>query len=185
MHCPKVFLLLPVFALLICTAALGQVQQNTADAPPPPPPVVTGSLSEVRDSRYVLLMVRRSIVLDSRGLAKTIMDEAYQTSPEAGVRYPFLFNMLARKLNGYMKKYHSISSVKEVADADFIILFNLMEYRRPLGFSYPYGEMFVILNKTSDGKPPRIIWKSRKSPMWAENAIEDLIKDLRAVRGEG
>jgi hypothetical protein len=184
MRCSKAFLLLPVVALLICPAtALNQARQDSADAPPPA--VVTGSLEELRNSRYVLLIVRRSIVVDSRGLAKTILNEAYKTDTETGTRYPYLYNMLARKLNNYMKKYQSISAVRNISDADFIVFFNLLEYRRPLGFAYPYGEMFVILNKTPDGKPPHIIWKTRKSSMWAENAIEELIKDLRAVRNEG
>jgi hypothetical protein len=182
MRCSKAFLLLPLVALLICPAALNQARQDSADTQPPA--VVTGSLEEVRNSRFVLLMVRRSIVIDSRGLAKTILNEAYRTDA-GGIRYPYLYNMLARKLNNYMKKYQSISAARNISDADFIVLFNLLEYRRPLGFAYPYGEMFVILNKTPDGKPPHIVWKSRKSPMWAENAIEDLIKDLRAVRNEG
>jgi hypothetical protein len=183
MRCSKAFLLLPIVALLIWPTALNQAQQDSANAPPPA--VVTGSLSELRNSRYVLLMVRRSIVVDSRGLAKTILNEAYRTDAETGTRYPYLYNMLARKLNNYMKKYQSISAVRNIPDADFIVFFNLLEYRRPLGFAYPYGEMFVILNKTADGKPPHIIWKTRKSSMWAEHAIEDLIKDLRAVRNEG
>ena len=181
MRCTKVFWRLLIIALFVCPA-LNQAQQDSADAPPV---IVTGSLEELRNSRHVLLLVRRSNVVDSRGLAKTILNEAYGANPETGARYPKLFNMLAQKLNNYMKKYHSISAVRNIEDADFIILFNLLEYRRPLGFSYPYGEMFVILNKTSDGKPPRIVWKTRKNSMWAENAIEDLIKDLRAVRGEG
>ncbi|HEX8921328.1 MAG TPA: hypothetical protein VF766_07605 [Pyrinomonadaceae bacterium] len=181
MRYPKaLLLLLPIVALLIYPAH-NQAQQDSADASSG---VVTGSLWELRNSRNILLMVRRSNVVDSRGLAKTILNEVYRTSPETTVRYPRLFNMLARKLNNYMKKYQSISAVKDISDADFIVLFNLLEYRRPLGFYYPYGEMFVILNKTSDGKPPRIVWKTRKSSVWAEDAIEDFIKELKAVRGE-
>lgn len=183
MCCTKaISLLLLAVALLLCPVALNQAQQDSADATPS---VVTGSLSELRNSRYVLLLVRRSIVIDSRGLATTILNEAYRTPLETGSRYPRLFNMLAQKLNNYMKKYQSISAVRNVEDADFIVLFNLLEYRRPLGFSYPYGELFIIRNKTSDGKLPHIVWKTRKNSMWAENAIEDFIKDFRAVRGEG
>jgi hypothetical protein len=174
-------LLLPLVALLICPA-LNEARQDSADADPG---VVTGSLAELRNSRHVLLMVRRSTVVDSRGLAKTILSEVYRTAPEARVRYPGLFNSLARKLNNYMKKYQSLSAARDVSDADFIVLFNLLEYRRPLGFAYPYGEMFIILNKTSDGKPPRIVWKTRKNSVWAEDAMEDFIKDLKVARGEG
>ena len=168
-------------ALLVCPA-LNRAQQNPVEEDAS---VVTGSLAELRNSRRVVLLVRRSAVVDSRGLAKTILNEAYRTDPDARVRYPWLFNLLARNLNRYMKKYQSITAVKDVSDADFIVLFNLIEYRRPLGFAYPYGEMFVILNKREDGKPPHIVWKTRKSPVWAEDAIKDFIRDLKAVRGEG
>ena len=180
MRCAKAFLLLLLFGLLSCPA-LNQAQQN--------PPgvndnVVTGSLAELRNSRRVLLLVRRSTTIDSRGLEKTILDEAYRTDPEIRFRYPRLYNSLARKLNSYMKKYQSISPAESISDADFIVYFNLLEYRRPLGIPYPYGEMFVILNNRANGKSPRIVWKSRKSSMWAEDAIGDFLKDLRAVRGE-
>ena len=146
--------------------------------------LVTGSLSELRNSRRVLLLVRRSRVVDSRGMAKTIVDEAYRTDPDARTRFPWLFNLLARKLNNYIRQHQSMSAVKRVSDAEFIVFFNLLEYRRPLGHPYPYGEMFVIKNSAAGGRP-RIVWKTRKSSMWAEDAIEDLIRDLKAVRGEG
>ena len=170
-----------LFLVLISFTTLGQAPQNSLD---PNAGIVTGSLAELRNSRRVLLLVRRSAVVDSRGMAKTILDEAYRTGSDARFRYPWLFNLLARKLNSYIKQYRSISAVKSVSDAEFIVLFNLLEYRRPLGHPYPYGEMFVILNSTSGGKPPRIVWKTRKNSMWAEDAIEDFIKELKAVRGE-
>jgi hypothetical protein len=130
------------------------------------------------------VLVNRSNVMDSRGLAKTILDEAYNTDPETRFRYPRLYNTITRKLNSYMKKYRSISPAEDFAEADFIIFFNLLEYRRPLGIPYPYGELFVILNNRTDGKAPRIVWKSRKSSMWVEDAIGDFLKDLRTARGE-
>jgi hypothetical protein len=146
---------------------------------------VMGSVQELRDSRRVLLMVRRSNVVDSRGMARTILTEAYRTDADTRARYPRLFNLLAHKLNKYMQKYQSISAVRDVSQADFIVFFNLLEYRRPLGIPYPYGELFVILNDRSGTRPPRIVWKTRKNSVWAEDAIEDFLKDLKAVRGEG
>lgn len=147
--------------------------------------IVTGSVTELRNSRRVLLMVRRSAVVDSRGVAKTILNEAFRTDTETLARYPRLFNLLARKLNSYMKKYQSISAVYDASDADFIVFFNLLEFRRPLGVPHPYGELFVILNDRSGNKPPRIVWKTRKNSVWAEDAIGDFIKELKAARGEG
>lgn len=185
MRCTKVIGLL--FALLIgqATAWAQADSAAVAAAAVESDSVVTGSLTELRNRRRVLLLVRRSNVIDSRGLAKSVLDEAFREDPGARVRYPRLFNLLARKLNNYMARYHSITAVTDPSEADFIVLFNLLEYRRPLGFSYPYGEMFVILNNRASGKPPQIIWKTRKSPVWAEDAMKDFIKELKAARGEG
>jgi hypothetical protein len=146
--------------------------------------VVYGSVKELRYSRRVLLMVRRSTVLDSRGTAKTVLNDVYRTDADMRSRYPRLFNLLARKLNNYMRKYQSMSAARDISEADLIVFFNLLEYRRPLGVPYPYGELFVILNDRSGVRPPRIVWKTRKSSVWAEDAIGDFLKDLKAVRGE-
>jgi hypothetical protein len=180
----KAILLLVFVAALTSDSARGQSQQNAASAENSDASVITGSLADLRKGRRILLMVRRSTVVDSRGQAKSIIKEAYRGDPDARLRYPRLFNALARKLNNYMKKYGTITAVKNIADTDFIIFFNLLEYRRPLGYPYPYGELFVIFNDRLGGKPPRIVWKTRKSPMWAEDAIEDFINDLKSLRGE-
>lgn len=146
----------------------------------------SGSLAELKNRRRVLLVVRRSGVLDSRGSDEALVKEAYAAgAPGALSRYPRIYNLLARHLNRYMNKYHSISAARSVADAEFIVYFNLLEYRRPFELAYPYGELFVILNDTSGGRRPRVVWKTRKSPMWAEDAVKDLIRDLKTVRGEG
>lgn len=175
-------LLLPLL-LLASRPALSQAQQNSAGGDNNGS-VITGSLADLRSGRRVVLVIHRSTVIDSRGQAGTIIKEAYRADPDARLRYPRLFNSLARKLNKYMEKYGNITAVKNIPDSDFIIFFNLLEFRRPLGSPYPYGELFVILNDRLGGKSPRIVWKSRKSSMWAEDAIEDFIKDLKTVRGE-
>jgi hypothetical protein len=180
----KDFRLLLLVALL-CAPAPGQAQEPAPDQQSAGGVIVTGSVKELRDSRRVLLMVRRSAVVDSRGASKTILTEAYRMDADARGRYPRLFNLLAHKLNKYMQKYQSISAVRDVSEADFIVFFNLLEYRRPLGVPYPYGELFVILNDRTGLRPPRIVWKTRKSSVWAEDAIEDFLKVLKAVRGEG
>jgi hypothetical protein len=172
----------------------------TSSSPPLSPPAVQsdnsadsgggvavmGSLAELNNRRRVLLLVRRSAVVDSRGGAESLLKEAYAAGA-AGVplRYPRIYNLLAQHLNRYMNKYQSISAARNVPDAEFIVFFNLLEYRRPLGHPYPYGELFVILNETANGHRPRVVWKTRKSPMWVEDAVKELIRDLKTVRGEG
>ena len=77
-----------------------------------------------------------------------------------------------------------MTAVTEVTDADYVILFNLLEYRTVLNTTYPYGELFVVIKGSPETQtPPRIVWKSRKV-QWAGDAVSDLIKQLRTVRGE-
>ena len=163
---------------MICFAPAQSQQRGINDI------VVTGSLSELRNKRRIFLVVRRSSVIDARGQAGAILAEVFKTDTEPRQRFPRLYNSLARRLNKYMVKYQSISAARDVLDAEFIVYFNLIEYRRPLGYPYPYGELFVILNDRSEGARARIIWKTRKSPTWADDAIKQFINDLKAMRGE-
>src|SRR5689334_9625002 len=127
--------------------------------PAPAPPqrhslnegAVTGSLNELRGKRRILLIVRRSPVVDAGGPAKTILAEVYEPGAEPRARFARIFNALARKLNKYMIRYQSISSARDISEAEFIVFFNLLEYRRLLGVPYPYGDLFVILNDRSNG----------------------------------
>lgn len=169
-----------LLCLLMICLVLTQSQQSTVDDR-----VVTGSLLEIRTRRQVLLLVRRSAVIDSRGQARSILNEVYRPGTEPGRQYARIYNEIAGKLNKYMRKYGSISAVTDISNAEFIVFFNLLEYRRPLGHPYPYGEMFVILNERSGSRQPHIIWKTRKSPVQVEDAVNELIRDLKTVRGEG
>ena len=66
-----------------------------------------------------------------------------------------------------------------------MIFFNVVEFRRILNTFYPYGELYVIVKGSPEElKPPRVVWRAKKV-LFAEDAIGDLIKDLKAVRGEG
>jgi hypothetical protein len=147
--------------------------------------VVTGSLYELRDKRRVLLMVRRSTVVDTSGPTKEILAEAFKDQTDSSMRFPRTYNTLARKLNNYMRKHQSISAARSLEEAEFIVLFNVLEFRRPLGVPHPYGELYVILKEQGTGKQPRIIWKTRKNSMWVEDAINDLLKELKSSRREG
>jgi hypothetical protein len=173
-------ILLLLVLLMVCLT-LAQSQQSTVEANDN---VVTGSLMELRARRHVLLLVGRIYVIDSRGQARSILNEVYRASVEPAGQFARIYNSIAGKLNKYMRKYRSISAVRDISNAEFIIFFNLLEYRRPLGRPYPYGEMFVILNERSGNRQPRIIWKTRKSPTQVEDAVNEFIRDLKATRGE-
>jgi hypothetical protein len=176
------YLLPLLFVALVCAPAQsfrGAQSDASADSGGGVGVAVTGSLAELKNRRRVLLLVRRSHVVDSRGGTESLIKDAYAGE---SFRYPRVYNLLAGHLNRYMNKHHSITSVMSAGEAEFIVFFNLLEYRRMLGRAYPYGELFVILN---DKARPRVIWKSHKSPLWAEDAVKDLIRDLKTVRGEG
>jgi hypothetical protein len=121
-------------------------------------------------------------VLDVRGPDPSALLEA---AGSGTVRmHPYPYRVIARKLNEYIRKQRGMTAVGHVSEADFVIYFNVLEYRRALNGAYPYGELFVILNGGSEGKPqPRVIWKSRKA-LWAEDAVKEFLKELKRLRGE-
>lgn len=148
-------------------------------------PIANGnSLEEVRDKVNVLLVVFKSRVIDANDRERAIIEDVLKADPQPKGRYRWVYGQLARKLNKYIKKYNSMSAVKELAEADYVIFFNLVEYRRILDVPYPYGELFVIVKGSpADLKPPRVVWRAKRI-LYADDAIGDLIKDLKAVRGE-
>ena len=163
--------ILLLFLLYISTAA----QEPLGDG---------NSLVEVRDKRNVLLVVFKSRVIDVGDRERGIIEDVLKADPEPKGRYRWVYSQLAAKLNKYMRKYRSLSAAKELSEADYVIFFNVVEFRRILNTIYPYGELFVIVKGSPETlKPPRVVWKARKV-LFAEDAIGDLIKDLKALRGE-
>ena len=165
------------FILIIAFAASFQSQERSSDFKEV---AVSGSLAELRDKRRVWLIVRRSALLDASGEDQSILSEVYR---EGNTRqtFPRTYNLIAKKLNKYMKEHRSISAASSLGEAEFVIFFNVLEIRRPLGTPYAYGEMFVILNERSR---PRILWKTRSSGMFVDDAIDQLLSDLKDARGE-
>ena len=144
-----------------------------------------GSLYEIADKQRTILMVKRIDVIDARDDAKAALDEALRGDPHLRRGHGLAYNTIAKKLNDYIKDYNSLTSVREREEADFIILFNLIEYRYVLGVYYPYGDLFVISTPHGTNQsPPSVVWRSRK-PQFADDAISNFIKDLKKVRGEG
>ena len=145
------------------------------------------SLTEVRDKRNVLLVVFKSRVIEVNvdDREQAIIEDVLKADPEPKGRYRWVYSQLAAKLNKYARKYRSLSAARELSEADYVIFFNVVEFRRILNTIYPYGELFVIVKGSPETlKPPRVVWKARKV-LFAEDAIGDLIKDLKAIRGEG
>lgn len=171
-----VFPILLVF--LICCSAVAQ-QPVTEDAP-----VENNSLSEVRPLRSALLVVFKSRVIDVTNRERAIIQDVLKADPKPPARYRWVYTQIAQKLNKYIRKYKSLSAASELADADYVIYFNVVEFRKILYSYYPFGEMFVIVKGSPEKlKPPRVVWRTKKMVI-AEDAIGDLIKDLKMLRGE-
>lgn len=165
--------------LLFCFAVAAQEVAGENEFPN------NNSLEEVRDKRNALLVVFRSRVLDVSDRERAIIQDVLKADPRPKGRYKWVHNQLARKLNSYIRKYGSLSAATELSDADYVIYFNVVEFRRILNTAYPYGELFVIVKGSPETlKPPRVIWRAKKM-LIAEDAISALIKDLKALRGEG
>ena len=142
------------------------------------------SLEEVRDKRNALLVVYKSRVIDANDRERAIIEDVLKADPQPKGRYRWVYSQLAKKLNKYIHKYNSIRAASGLSEADYVIFFNVVEFRRILNTPYPYGELFVIVKGSPETlKPPRIVWRAKKV-LFAEDAIGDLIKDLKAVRGE-
>jgi hypothetical protein len=142
------------------------------------------ALSEVGDKRRALLVVFRSRILDASGNERAIIDDVLRADPRPRGRFRWVHNQIARKLDKYANKYGSTFPAEGLADADYVIYFNVVEFRRILDSIYPYGELFVIVKGSPEQlKPPRVVWRANKV-LFAEDAIGNLIKELKAVRGE-
>jgi hypothetical protein len=164
-----------VLILLLCFSVAAQA----------PDPALGNSLEEVRDKQNALLVVYKSRVIDAGDRERAIIEDVLKADPVPKGRYRWVYTQLAKKLNKYIHKYKSLNAASELSEADYVIFFNVVEYRRILNTPYPYGELFVIIKGSPETlKPPRVVWRAKKM-LYAEDAISDLIKDLKAVRGEG
>lgn len=167
-----------LLVLLIGFSAMAQAPAGEA-APPPP-----NTLGEVRHMQKALLVVFKSRVIDVADRERAIIQDVLKADPAPEGRYRWVYTQLARKLNKYIRKYKSLSAASELAQADYVIVFNVVEYRRILYTFYPFGELFVIVKGSPEQlKPPRIVWRAKKMQT-ADDAIGELIKDLKALRGE-
>jgi hypothetical protein len=169
--------LLASLALLFLFAINLQAQNGASSNAEQP----IGSINEIAHKRRALLLVRRAAVVDARGGTSAMIEEALKSDPRQSRRYRLAFGTIAAKLNKFIRKYKSLSAVGSLEEADYVIFFNLLEYRRPLGVPYPYGELFVIVNPQPGAQGgPRVVWKSRNA-QWAEDAVDELLDELKLM----
>lgn len=177
MRYPRVSRLVVISLLVLLHSLPAMTQERTS--------IRGSSLVEVRDKRRALLLVFRSGVLDAGDGERALIEQVLKADPRPRGRNQWVYGQLAKKLNSYIRKYHSLTAAQDLSDADYVIYFNLVEYRRVLNTIYPYGELFVIVKGSPETQtPPRVIWRAKKI-LWAGDAISDLIRDLKTVRGEG
>ena len=166
-------------ALVWCVSASAQNIATRARAEHP-----GDSLVEIRDKQRALLVVFKSAILDAANGERTIIDLVLKADPQPRGRYQWVYGALAKKLNAYIRKHKSMTAAQELGDADYVIFFNLLEYRRILNTVYPYGELFVIVKGSPElQKSPHVIWRTRKV-QYAPDAISELIRELKLIRGE-
>lgn len=142
------------------------------------------ALMDLRDKQRALLVVFKSRVISVEDRDRAIIEDVLKADPRPNGRYRWVYNEIAKKLNKYIRKYGSLTSAADLTDAEYVIFFNVVEFRRILNAIYPYGELFVIIKGSpQDLKPPRIVWRAKKV-MVSTDAIGDLIKELKTLRGE-
>ena len=180
-HCRQtLFVLSAILTLVSCITAVAQQERAAAMQSAH----AGNMLNELRDKHRALLVVFRSRVLNVNDRERAIMEDVLKADPQPKGRNATVYNQLAHRLNSYVNKYKSLTAAESLADADYIIYFNVVEYRRILDSVYPYGELFVIVKGApAQLKPPRVVWRANKV-LFAGDAIGDLIKELKAVRGE-
>jgi hypothetical protein len=144
-------------------------------------PANSNALAEIKGKQRAKLLVIRSKVLDVSGDSSLAALEAVQTGEETERRQTHAFVVIARKLNKYLRKYKNMVAVSNHTDADYVIVFNLLRYRRILYTAFPSGELFVVA-KDPAGKP-RVIWRTEKE-MLAEDAANKLIDAMKVVHGQ-
>jgi hypothetical protein len=169
-----------VLLLVACFTAAGQPAEAAVETRNNQ----IGNISELRDKQRALLVVFKSRVVDADNPERAIIDDVLKADPQPKGRYRWVYNELAHKLNKYINKYKSLSSARDLADAEYVIYFNVVEFRRILNAIYPYGELFVIVKGSPrESKPPRIVWRAKKM-MVGSDAVGEFVKALRALRGE-
>lgn len=170
---------LPILLLLLISFSAAAQEPGDESAPSE-----VNSLEEVRNLQSALLVVFKSRVLELQDRERAIIQDVLKADPEPKGRNRWVYNIIGGKLNKYIRKYKSLIPARVLSEADYVIYFNVVEFRRILYTYYPYGELFVIVKGSPEKlKPPRVVWRTKKM-LLAEDAIGDLIKDLKILRGE-
>jgi hypothetical protein len=146
-----------------------------------------GSVADLRDRRRAALLVVRTQTVDARDPAIVAVELYRQAAGGMGAR-PHVagHRAVARQLNKYIRKHRSLTAVKSAAEADFVLVFNVLRVRGSFIPDEPYifGKLFVIARGTQADPRPSVVWESKGYESRIDKALGDFLKALRAVRGE-
>lgn len=143
-------------------------------------PITVGTLDEIRSKRLVRLVVVRPRTVSASDPTQGVV-AAVTSGAETSPRLRWTHDLIARRLNKYIRKYRSMTAIPPGMEPDYVIVFHLLRYRAVLNGVYPSGEMYVVSYKAPG--PPRILWRTQKE-MFEEDATNELLKALKASRGE-
>lgn len=146
-----------------------------------------GRLEEIRDKRTFMLLVSRSLSVDARAPSKVSAADVRASLDDPRARpAPGAYSVIGSRLNKYIRKYKSLTSVETRDDPEVFIVFKITRERPTFVASRPrsYGKMFVISRGDGGKAKPRVVWQSEGEMTLAEDATGAFIKALKAVRGE-
>lgn len=137
-----------------------------------------GAFDELAGKSKVVLIITKSVVVDAKEPERALVESALKMDRP---RPSYAFFFLAKPLNDYIKKTRRMTPVRKIAEAEYIIYFSLLEYRRILDARYPYGDLYVILKtRKGDKQSGRIVWRTEKSA-FAEDAVKKLLRAFKAL----
>jgi hypothetical protein len=176
-----------VLLLALCACGAGVVRAQGKAAEADGAGVEYGSLEEIKYKRSAMLLVGRSLSVDARTPTKVSAEDVRRALEEPRARINSnAYRIIGRKMNKYIRKYKSMTSVETRTDAEFFIIFKIMQERRSFidNQPYSYGKLFVVVPGDGGARRPRVVWESKGVQMLAEDATGDLIKALKELRGE-
>lgn len=156
-------------------------EQPAAEAPAPARPAVAyGSLQEVGGTMHTRLLVIRPRTVHAGDAALGVV-ESVRKRAVTERRLGRVHNAIAKMLNKYVQKYGSMTATRSAEEAEYVVVFNLLQFKRVLNDFYPTGEMYLVAYR--EPGPPRVLWKTPKE-MFYDDATKNLIKALKQSRGE-
>ena len=180
----RLFHSIAAIAVLSGCAVSDAFSQNPKTVTPLARAEADSSLLELRDKRSALLVVMRTGIVNASDNEGEIIDMLLKADPTPRGRFQWVYGTMSKKLNRYIRKYGSLTAASDISEADFVLFFNFLEFRRILDTTYSFGELFVIVKGLPELRiPPRIIWRSQKV-LESSDAISQFIRELKLLRGE-